>query len=154
VVLLIDAAKGTGAVLIAGSLEVTQIWVYLAGFASIVGHCWPVFLKFRGGKGAATAIGVFFALAPAVFAICIPVMLIVIFLTSNVTLGMSAGFIILPLLLWIFDRPLNLIIFTILMILFLMVRYIPTALKGLEKAGNIRNFIIEKNYKPWQTKRK
>jgi glycerol-3-phosphate acyltransferase PlsY len=153
-VLLVDAAKGAGAVLIAGSLEVTQIWVYLAGFASIVGHCWPVFLKFRGGKGAATAIGVFFALAPAVFAICIPVMLIVIFLTSNVTLGMTAGFVLLPLLLWIFDRPLNLIIFTILTILFLVARYIPTALKGLKKAGNIRNFIIEKNYKPWQTKRK
>jgi acyl phosphate:glycerol-3-phosphate acyltransferase len=154
VVLLVDVAKGAGAILIAKYLGVSQIWIFLAGFAAIVGHCWPVWLKFRGGKGAATTIGVFFALATKEFACCVPVMLIIIFFTSNVTLGMAIGFILFPLLLWVFGQPLNMIIYAILVAIFLAVRYLPTARRGLAKAGNARDYLIEKNYKPWQTRRK
>jgi glycerol-3-phosphate acyltransferase PlsY len=91
-VLIIDITKGAAAVLIAGALGVTQPWVYAAGFASVIGHCWPLYLKFKGGKGAATAIGVCLTLAPLPFLCVLPLGLAVIWFTSNVTLGMAAGF--------------------------------------------------------------
>lgn len=154
IVLLMDAAKGAGAVLIAKYLGVSQIWVFLAGFAAVVGHCWPVYLKFRGGKGAATTIGVFLGLTPLPMACSIPIMLLVIGITSNVTLGMAVGFLFYPLWLWLFDQPLEIYIYAILMVLFLAARYAPTAIRALKKAGSAENFLIEKKYRPWQSKRK
>jgi glycerol-3-phosphate acyltransferase PlsY len=152
IVLLVDILKGVAAVLIALFL-VGELTAYLAGFAAIIGHCWPIFLKFRGGKGAATTIGVFFALSPAPFACAIPLMLIVIALTSNVTLGMGAGFIFFPLFLWLFDEPFSMIIYAILVSIFLAVRYASTFKRNLDKTG-LRGFFIERNYKPWQTRRR
>lgn len=153
IVLLIDVAKGAAAIVIARYLGVGQIWVFLTGFAAIAGHNLPVFLKFRGGKGAATAIGVFFALAPVAFACCLPIILAVIFLTSNVTLGMGAGFVFFPLFLWIFGQPFEVIIYAIAIAVLLGIRYIPTARRNLKRVG-LRDSLIERNYKPWQTKRK
>lgn len=154
IVLLVDVAKGAAAVLIAKALGVSDFWILAAGFAAIIGHCWPIFLKFRGGKGAATAIGVFFALAPVPFACCLPLIVGVVFFTSNITLGMAAGFLFFPLFLWLFDRPGSFIIYALFVILFLLVRYIPTARRNLKKTDHLKDFIIEKNYKPWQTRRK
>jgi acyl phosphate:glycerol-3-phosphate acyltransferase len=152
-VLLIDIAKGAGAILIAGLLGVGQVWVFLAGFAAIAGHCWPVFLKFRGGKGAAVTIGVFFALAPREYACALPLLLITVLLTSNITLGMAVSLIFFPLFLWIFGNPWSLIIYALLIALFLAARYAPTAVRGIRKSAGARDFLIEKNYKPWQSRR-
>jgi glycerol-3-phosphate acyltransferase PlsY len=153
VVLIIDIAKGVAAILITGILDVAQIWVYFSGFAAVVGHCWPVFLKFRGGKGAATTLGIFFALAPVPFACSLPVLLVIILVTSNVTLGMAGSMLIFPLFMWIFGHGSPPILFVILMAVFLAIRYVPTARRTWKKAGNWRAFIFEKNYKPWQTPR-
>jgi len=154
VVLLVDIAKGAGAILAAKYLDVSAIWVYAAGIIVIAGHCWPVFLKFKGGKGAATAIGVFLALAPIEFACCIPLMAAVILFTSNVTLGIAAGMLFFPLFLWIFGQPAEMFIFAGVVAVFLGLRYLPTAKRGLRKAGSARDFIIEKNFKPWQSRKK
>jgi glycerol-3-phosphate acyltransferase PlsY len=154
IVLLIDIAKGAGGILVARYLGVSLLWVYLAGFASIAGHCWPVFLKFKGGKGAATTIGVFFALAPIALACCVPVLIGIVLFSSNITLGMAGGLALFPLFLWVFGQPSSTIIYAILVALFLAARYGPTARRNLAKTGNMRDFLIEKNYKPWQTRRK
>ena len=62
--LLGDALKGTVAVLIAAQLGVTEAWVALVGFAAFLGHIFPVFLHFKGGKGVATGAGVLLAISP------------------------------------------------------------------------------------------
>ena len=152
-VLLVDIAKGAAPILIAKAVGVSYLWVYAAGLASIVGHCWPLFLKFRGGKGAATAIGVCVALAPLPLLCVLPIALMVIWFTSNVTLGMAAGFLFLPIFLWLFHQPLSLIIFTLIVMLFLAIRYYRTARHNFEKTG-WRDFLIEKKYTPWQRPRK
>src|SRR5271169_2107289 len=63
--LLLDAAKGYAAVLLAARLsDDTAMWLVIAGFSALLGHCYPVWLRFKGGKGVATAAGVFLALSP------------------------------------------------------------------------------------------
>jgi glycerol-3-phosphate acyltransferase PlsY len=153
VVFMIDAAKGAGAILVARYLGLSQLWVLLAGFASVVGHNWPIFLNFRGGKGAATTIGIFLTLVPREFACCLPIMGIVIGLTSNVTLGVATGLVFLPLFLWLFSQSLSIIIYAIVTVLFLGLRYLPTAKRSLERAASARDFVIDRNYKPWQTRK-
>lgn len=62
--LLGDAAKGWFAVWIAMRMDVDQATIALVAFAVFIGHLYPIFLKFKGGKGVATALGVLFAIQP------------------------------------------------------------------------------------------
>ena len=62
--LLLDVAKGSAAVVVARTLEVGSWWLAAAAAAAVVGHVFPLFLVFRGGKGVATAAGVLALLAP------------------------------------------------------------------------------------------
>ncbi|MEN8896447.1 MAG: glycerol-3-phosphate acyltransferase, partial [Yoonia sp.] len=61
--LLFDAGKGAAIVLLARAFAGEDA-AQLAGLAAIIGHCFPVWLKFKGGKGVATYFGLMFALAP------------------------------------------------------------------------------------------
>jgi glycerol-3-phosphate acyltransferase PlsY len=60
---LADAAKGAIAVIVAGHYFGIQIFPVLAGLGAFIGHCYPVWLGFRGGKGVSTFIGIMFGLA-------------------------------------------------------------------------------------------
>ncbi len=61
--LLLDGSKGAFAIFITGTF-VNQESALIAGIFAIIGHCYPVWLKFKGGKGVATALGVFLAAVP------------------------------------------------------------------------------------------
>ncbi|WP_353216233.1 glycerol-3-phosphate 1-O-acyltransferase PlsY [Sandarakinorhabdus sp.] len=61
--LLLDAGKGAAAVVIGRHLG-GELWAIVAGTAAFVGHCFPIWLKFRGGKGVATILGITLAAAP------------------------------------------------------------------------------------------
>ena len=61
---VLDIAKGLAAVLLARALGASELGQLLAGPAAIVGHAFPIFLRFQGGKGAATLVGVLLAWAP------------------------------------------------------------------------------------------
>ena len=65
IVMALDMGKGLAAVLIARGLDPSPVSTAAAGLAAIVGHVFPVWIGFRGGKGVATACGVFAVLAPA-----------------------------------------------------------------------------------------
>jgi acyl phosphate:glycerol-3-phosphate acyltransferase len=152
-VLLGDAAKGAAAILIAQAINVNQIWIFLTGISAIAGHNWPVFLKFRGGKGAATSIGIFLALSPAAFACTLPVLVLVVLLTSNVTLGIAFSLLLFPLSLWLWGQPLSMIVYAIAVAILLGLRYLATAKRSLKQSGSLKSFLIEKAYKPWQTRK-
>jgi acyl phosphate:glycerol-3-phosphate acyltransferase len=63
--LILDAAKGALAVWLASRYtELSATWMMIAGLAALVGHCFPIWLKFKGGKGVATALGVFLVICP------------------------------------------------------------------------------------------
>ncbi len=86
IVLVVDLLKGVAAILLARWLDVSDLWVALAGIAVVAGHCWPVWLRFHGGKGVATGAGAAFALSPWTL-LLIPVMIVPIAMTRYVSLG-------------------------------------------------------------------
>jgi len=128
-VLLADMAKGAMAVLIAQWLGVSLIFVFIAGFAAVVGHNWPVFLKFKGGMGAATVMGVLLALVPVEFAISFAIMVLTVLVTSNMRLGLGIGLILLPVIIWGFGGAGSLIAYSVALPLFCGLRSIPVLKK-------------------------
>jgi glycerol-3-phosphate acyltransferase PlsY len=83
----LDAAKGTLAVLVAQRLGAGPATPMAAGLASIVGHIYPVWLGFRGGKGVATAAGVFLLLAPIAVAVAAAVFALAVSVTRFISVG-------------------------------------------------------------------
>jgi glycerol-3-phosphate acyltransferase PlsY len=153
-VFVADVAKGAAAVLLAKWLvSSSMIPAFLAGFAAVAGHSWSVFLKFSGGKGGATTIGVFWALALMPSAIIFGVMLLAAFITSNLRLAMGVGFVCLPFILWGFGAGTSLIIYSIALPLFTGLRALPSIIKGARNPEERKNFLIDKDHKPWQSKK-
>ena len=153
-VLLADIAKGAAAVLIAQWLSPSLIVAFVTGFAAVVGHNWSIFLRFHGGMGAATTIGVFFGLMPAQCAISFGVMVIVVLITSNIRLGMAAGFLLLPFIIWGFGGELSLIIYSIALALFASLRAVPALKRALASPEERNGLIFDREHTWWQRKRK
>ncbi len=87
-VFILDVGKGTLAVLLVKRLTGGDPrWIALASVAAILGHCFPVWLKFRGGKGVATGVGVFLALAPLQVAVVLVIFAIIVAIWRYVSLG-------------------------------------------------------------------
>lgn len=105
--LLLDATKGVAAVLLARQLLTPDFsvnwWVAACAFAVVVGHVFPVWLKFRGGKGVAPGLGVFLALAPAVVPVALVTFLLVVWRTRYVSLGSITAAALMPLTLFVLD---------------------------------------------------
>ncbi len=155
VVSFADVAKGALAVLIAQWLGIHLYWVFAAGFLAVVGHNWPVWLKFRGGQGLATTMGVLVVFSPIPFAICFGVLLLVLLITSNIRLSAVAGFIFLPLLIWAFGGELDILLYSIALPVFAILKAIPRFRSEADKAGeDKKGLIFDRGYTPWQTKRK
>ncbi len=94
-VFLVDAGKGAVAVLLPAWADAGDWFIYLSAVSVVIGHNWPVFLRFRGGKGAATILGISLAILPELTLISLGPTLLVILLTRNVVTGVGVGFILL-----------------------------------------------------------
>jgi glycerol-3-phosphate acyltransferase PlsY len=91
-VLMLDALKGAVAVLLAMKLIPNTAWAHaLVGYAAFVGHVFPVWLKGRGGKGVATALGVLSVLMPLAAVVGAGLWLLVVLLTRVSSVGSLVG---------------------------------------------------------------
>lgn len=149
-VLLMDMGKGALAVLVAMWLGVDVLFVYLAGFASVLGHILPVFSHFKGGRGLATTMGVLLAVVPLQFLISFAILAAVVLITNNPRLGAIVGLALLPLIVWLFGESLDRIIFSAVMPFFLLLMMIPDIKKLPREKGNL---IVDRRYKPWQKRK-
>lgn len=109
IVQIIDILKGLFAVLIAGWIvkdgidlgsltyfEDTTLVKIFAGIAAVIGHIWPVFLKFKGGKGVNTAAGMLLGIIPLDVGIAVIVFIIALLLSGYVSLGSILASVSLP----------------------------------------------------------
>jgi glycerol-3-phosphate acyltransferase PlsY len=104
--LLLDAAKGAAAVLLAGRYSnESAVWMMIAGLAALVGHCFPIWLKFKGGKGVATAAGVYLALCPPAFLGGLALFILVTGIWRYVSLGSIAAALAMPMLMYFLWAP-------------------------------------------------
>lgn len=120
IVLLIDIIKGIAAVLLMkftiGQLEpdIQSYFLIAAAIMAVIGHMFPIFAQFKGGKGVATSLGVILALYPAAAGICVGVFLIVFIISHYVSLGAIVTSVAFPLLVaFVFRESLPLEIFSI-----------------------------------------
>jgi glycerol-3-phosphate acyltransferase PlsY len=149
VVLLVDVGKGAVAVLIAQWLGLPYALVLLAGLAAVLGHDFSAFLRFKGGKGAATTMGVLLVLVPHPLLIALGICSIVVLITRNVTLGLAVQFIALPILLWQMSYPGLLVGYSAALPIISGMRHIPI-LRQEVIAKSKRELIFDR----WQRRKK
>jgi glycerol-3-phosphate acyltransferase PlsY len=105
--LLLDAAKGSAAVLIAKAVSGDDWVIAVAAIAALVGHIFPVWLSFRGGKGVATGVGIFLVLAPIALLCAGVIFVAIVVSTRYVSLGSITAAILVPVFVWLLSdvRP-------------------------------------------------
>jgi glycerol-3-phosphate acyltransferase PlsY len=99
--LILDAAKGCAAVLIAKALTGDDWVIAAAAIAALVGHIFPVWLGFRGGKGVATGVGIFLVLAPIALLCAGVIFVAIVALTRYVSLGSIIAAMLIPVFVWL-----------------------------------------------------
>lgn len=104
--LVLDAAKGAAAVLLAERYtNGSATWMTLAALAALVGHCFPVWLRFKGGKGVATALGVFTVLSPLAALAALTLFVLVVAYWRYVSLGSIFAAAAMPMLIYFLWAP-------------------------------------------------
>lgn len=134
-VFFLDLLKGLAAVLLAKTVSDLPAFYLGAGLLAMIGHSFPIFLRFKGGKAAATSIGVLAAVSGWVTLVLIAGAGLIVVLTRYVSLGSILGALTVPLLFWLFGFDLYHIIFGVAMALLVTMRHsenIKRLLQGTE----------------------
>ena len=101
VTLVLDALKGSAAVLITKTVTGSDWLIAMAAIAVLVGHIFPVWLGFRGGKGVATGAGLFIVLAPVALLCAGVIFLAIVVSTRYVSLGSITAAALIPVFVWL-----------------------------------------------------
>lgn len=117
-----DIAKGAIPVLVAREIGVGIFGQYLVGLAALLGHMFPVYLKFKGGVGVNTAYGILLVLIPKVFLVIVPCWFLGYFLTRSNNGVQCAAFIGAFLYSLLFVKNIDLSLYIFLMGIFILMR--------------------------------
>ncbi len=133
--LLLDALKGAAAVAVTRALFPDQMMLAaIAALFAILGHAFPVWLRFRGGKGVATGLGSFLMLAPKIVPIALGIFIVMVFAFRYVSLASIVTVALFPLLAWLLKEYGNTPV-----VLFFMA--VASALIIAKHGGNIRRLL-------------
>lgn len=135
---IVDICKGAVVVLLAGSFFDSPVAELIAGIFVIVGHNWPVYLQCRGGRGAATAVGVLMVVVPLVaIPLAIPT-LVVLYLTRSTIKALAIYYSPLPFLaLWPAGYPLYLVAYSLAIPIFVGISHYLSVKRGPLPAPDI-----------------
>ncbi|RYL93219.1 glycerol-3-phosphate 1-O-acyltransferase PlsY [Sporolactobacillus sp. Y61] len=137
-VLLLDILKGVVCILIARSFGIPEWAVVASGLCAIIGHDFPFYYGFKGGKGVATTIGVFFMIMPLFALIAGLAAVLIIVLTRYVSVGSLVFLVLTPILAWLFGDLPGSVIFVALLI---------TALAFFQHRANLSRLVHGKENK-------
>ena len=137
-IFLLDFLKGQIGVLMGAYMFGLPGALVVGGFFAMLGHIFPLFLGFKGGKGVATSLGVIAALMPKVTAIVVLVWLILFALTRYVSVGSIVAAVLTPILAAIFREPMVYFLFVLIMAIFVVLRHSENLLRL--KAGRENKF--------------
>lgn len=144
-VLTLDAGKGALAVLAPALAGAPEWTVFATAPLVLIGHNWPVFLKFRGGKGAAVLLGVSLALFPVITAICLIPIGLVMLLLRNVVIGAAAGYVLVCLVLIVTGTEWPMIVLSVLLAVLAGATYLfgfRREIRVMAQTGQWRNLLL------------
>ncbi len=153
IVLFCDLGKGFAAVALAhwlGKGFDVSWWIYIvmaAGLISVLGHNFPVWLKFKGGKGGATVIGVILYFIPWGWLIGFSIFLILLALTRVPTISYGLAMISFPFISWLIYDNIPWTIFSALLMLIPFISYIPRLIEMRKKGGSWKRVFARKSVK-------
>jgi len=104
-IFFVDAGKGALAILIAQAVGMPQLAILTTGAAAVIGHSWPAFLGFKGGRGFATTIGVLATVITQPMLILTGPALVAFFTKRSIGIASGVMFIPLPLVCWWLGLP-------------------------------------------------
>ena len=140
-VAVLDMAKGAASVWLAARVSTGAAVPAAAGLAAIVGHIYPVWLRFRGGKGVATACGVFMVLTPPAIPPALAIFAVVVWLTKYISLGSVVASIALPPLAYALGSPASTVLAAIAASMIIVFRHRSNVLRvrtGTERRLGVR----------------
>lgn len=146
-VLAVDIGKGAAAVAFARWVGVPPLVELAAGATAVLGHSYTVFLKFRGGKGGATCIGVLgYLMFP--WSIIYPgLFLLLLGLTRVPTISYAVAFLCFPFIAWLGFHSPAYIIFSVVILAFPLIKYLPRLREMRARAGSWRAVFLRKTVK-------
>lgn len=122
--LLGDGLKGLIPVVMARALHVDGWWLVAVALAAIIGHNWPVYLKFKGGKGVTTTYGSFLGIAPVPALLTILIWVIVSKTTKKASIAALSSSVCAPILAFVFGGPLPVVAFALITMALIYLRHI------------------------------
>ncbi|MFA4858865.1 MAG: glycerol-3-phosphate 1-O-acyltransferase PlsY [Candidatus Margulisiibacteriota bacterium] len=125
IVFILDLLKGTLATWIAMQMLSDPLWIIIAGSFSVIGHMFPIFLKFKGGRGSATGLGILLAIAPEIFLGALILTALIIAMTRYVSLASISVPPLIVLALFLAQAPLPYSIAAVAITVLIIVKHIP-----------------------------
>jgi len=147
IVLAVDIGKGAAAVALARWLGAPMIVELFAGVAAVIGHSYPVWLKFRGGRGGATTIGILIFLMPWGIPIYLAIFGLGLLTTHFPTLSYSIAFLCFPFVAWLIYHSGVLVAFSVGILLLPLLKYIPRIKEMRAAGGSWRHVLLRRNLK-------
>ncbi len=146
-VLLVDIGKGALGVAVAHFLGNGLIVEMLAGVAVVLGHGFPVFLKFRGGRGGASCIGILCYLMPWGTPIYLVLFLLILLIIRFPTLSYSLAFVCFPFIGWLIYHQWELSVYSVGLVIVPLLKYIPRIIEMRKKGGSWKHVVYRKDLK-------
>ena len=154
VTLLVDIGKGAAGVAVAKYLVGMEnyvwtpyLWQYLAGFCVVLGHNFPIFLKFKGGKGGAACIGILMFLMPWGVPIYLGTFLLLLLILRSPTISYMIAFFSFGFIGWFINHSWEFIVYTLVLTMLPLLRYIPRLIEMRRSGGSWKRVVYRKDIK-------